>query len=73
MKTMFITDKEVATAMGVSVSTVCRALKSGRTVNGGVDLRAANPIKVCSTRRWNVTKLASILGITPEELMSSIR
>ena len=32
------------------------------------DIKSAAPTIINGTRRWNVVKLASVLGVTPEEI-----
>lgn len=71
MKSMFLSDKEVAAILGVSVSTITRAMH-GNTKRCGFDLRKAEPITVGTMRRWNISKLAATLEVSPEELLNSI-
>lgn len=76
MKRIFVTDKEVAAICEMSWSTLSRVLSgSFYKKNDGkkrIDLAKAEPEFVGNSRRWRVSKLASVLGITEEELLSRI-
>ena len=70
---IFLTDKEVASVLEVSEKTLYRMLR-GFYLKGKVcgerrlDIKSAAPTIINGTRRWNVVKLASVLGVTPEEI-----
>ena len=74
---IFITDKEVAQVLEISCATLSRILggftrggTSGRATfaSRDIDLTAAKPVKVGGYRRWNVDRLARILGVSREDL-----
>ena len=81
-KRIFITDKEVAKVLELSPKTISRIL--GGFVRGGDSrrtktraavkrsLKDAQPEAFGGYRRWNVRKLANVLGITEEELIERI-
>lgn len=71
MPARFLSDKEVASALGVSVTTVWRGV-NGRLRVKGLDLRDAAPIYVGSRRRWDASKLAALLGVTTGELLEML-
>ena len=71
MAARFLSDKEVASALGVSVTTVWRGV-NGRLRVKGLDLRDAAPIYVGSRRRWDASKLAARLGVTTGELLEML-
>lgn len=71
MAARFLSDKEVASALGVSVTTVWRGV-NGRLRVKGLDLRDAAPIYVGSRRRWDASKLAALLGVTTGELLEML-
>ena len=71
MPARFLSDKEVASALGVSVTTVWRGVNGRLRVNG-LDLRDAAPIYVGSRRRWDASKLAALLGVTTGELLEML-
>ena len=69
---IFLTDKEVCTVLEVSDKTLSRMLngffcKAPRGAKR-VDIREAEPDAINGARRWRLHKLASILGVTPEEI-----
>lgn len=81
MKRLFITDKEVAELLSISVRTLSSIV--GGFVRGGlttkkthakidIDLLRAEPESFGGFRRWRVTKLANILGITEDELLKRL-
>ena len=71
MPARFLSDKEVASALGVSVTTVWRGV-NGRLRVKVLDLRDAAPIYVGSRRRWDASKLAALLGVTTGELLEML-
>ena len=79
-KRIFITDKEVASIVDCSVSSVsrfangfvrggeCRKTAASATAN----LKDAKPISVNGMRRWKASSLSKVLGITEDELWRRI-
>lgn len=70
---IFLTDKEVASVLEVSDKTLYRMLRGfypKRKASGErrLDIKSVAPTIINGTRRWNVVKLASVLGVTPEEI-----
>lgn len=81
MKRLFITDKEVAGLLAISERTlssiVSGFVRGGTTVKKthakvAIDLKQAEPESFGGFRRWRVTKLANILGITEDELLKRL-
>lgn len=58
-----LTDKDVASLMRVSVSTVRRLATKGPQLANGLDLRLAEPIYVGEMRRWPRSRVYALLGI----------
>lgn len=71
MAARYLSDKEVASVLGVSTTTVWRGVHGKLRVKG-LDLRDAAPVYVGSRRRWNTSKLAALLGITTGELLEML-
>lgn len=71
MPARFLSDKEVASVLGVSVTTVWRGV-NGRLRVKGLDLRDAAPVYIGSRRRWDASKLAALLGVTTGELLEML-
>lgn len=75
---LYITDKEVAAVMEISEKTLSRILhgfhRDGKRETAGVriDLAAANPRIVGGYRRWSVSSLASVLGMTEEQILARL-
>lgn len=72
-KRIYLTDKEVASVLEISDKTLYRMLNGffrEAKVRGSrrLDIREAEPDVVNGSRRWRVHKLASLLGVTPEEI-----
>lgn len=72
-KRIYLTDKEVCTVLEVSDKTLSRMLNGffcKTPVRGAkrIDIREAEPDAINGSRRWRLNKLASILGVTPEEI-----
>lgn len=79
-KRIYLTDKEVASAIEVSQSTLGRIVRgwirggrgrktaSSRTIN----LNDAKPETFGGFRRWKVSSLARVLGITEDELLRRV-
>ena len=63
---IFLTDKEVASVVGVSQMTVTRICNGN--FGKHQKLLLAKPEKIGEGRRWNIYKLASVLGISVEEI-----
>lgn len=59
----FLTDREVAELLKVSVSTVKRLIRQGPNKPGRMDLRLCEPLVIGGVRRWPRTKLYQMLGI----------
>jgi len=77
-KKLFLSDKEVASVLEVSVKTLYRMLRGfhqkSERVRGGrkLDLRKMEPDVVNGVRRWRVSRVASVLDITPDEIEQRI-
>lgn len=69
---IYLSDKEVALVLEVSVSTISRAIRGKSKNRAGLDLSLANPISVGSARRWKISDLARVLGITVEEIQQRL-
>lgn len=74
---IFLTDKEVACILEVSEKTLYRMLRGffcEKTLLGArqVDIREAAPEMFNGSRRWRVARLASVLGVTPDEIEKRI-
>lgn len=79
-KRIYMTDKEVASVLEITPMTLYRIMR--RFVRGGrkretigaynIDIHDAEPASFGGYRRWNVNKLAKVLGITKEELLDRI-
>lgn len=74
MKRIFLTDTEVASILEVSQKTLYRMLKGFHPKRGGVfcskrvNLVDIAPDSVNGVRRWRISRIASVLGLTPEEI-----
>ena len=77
-KRLFLTDKEVGAVVEMSPTTISRIVSgasAGRKyrVRGRVvDLMDADPEQIGCARRWKVDRVASVLGISVEELIERI-
>jgi hypothetical protein len=77
-KRLFLTDKEVGAVVELSPTTISRIVSgafAGRKyrVRGRVvDLMDADPEQIGGARRWKVDRVASVLGISVEELIERI-
>ena len=74
---IFLSDKEVACVLEVSVKSLYRMLR-GFYIKGKVcgdrrlDIKSAAPTVVNGMRRWNINRLARVLGVTPEEIEARV-
>ena len=71
MKTMYISDKQVAALLNVSEATISR-LARGETKCKESPLIGMNPVKVLGQRRWSLLEIARRMKSTPEELEAAL-
>jgi len=79
-KRVYITDKELGQVIECGQSCITHSLHNW--IRGGkrrktaavrsVNLLDMEPLSVNGMRRWNVVKVAAVLGITEEELLGRI-
>ena len=74
---IYITDKELAAVLEVSMKTLYRMahgfyrktkVAGGRTV----DVRTMLPDRVAGVRRWRISRVAEVLGVAEDEIMDRI-
>ena len=72
MRRIFLTDKEVAAAVETSEKSLYRMLAGftprGVRADNRINLNDAKPVCINGRRRWRVSAVASVLGVTVEEL-----
>lgn len=79
-KRLFVTDKEVATILGMSPNNlsriVCGMVRGGlrRKTNAKevVNIMDAKPVSFGGFRRWKTSELARVLGVTEEDIERSL-
>lgn len=74
---IFITDKELAAVLEISVKSLYRMLhgfyrKSGVAGRRPVDVRRMSPDVVGGVRRWRVKRVAEVLGVDEATIQERI-
>lgn len=72
MRTLFLTDKQVAAILGINKSTLSRWANQEAPVKHGIRLADAEPFYIGKSRRWNPSRLARVIGVGVDEIIKDM-